>query len=207
MRLGSGRAPCRHLLGRGIKVAIGIDEAGLNDDRDMLQEMRLVSHLHKDPGVLDKRLGAGDVFRMATEHGAQTTGFAGTIGRIAPGMAADLVLFDWNSITGPYLDAEVPLVDAIVYRAKQRAVRTVMIGGRVVYADGAFTFVDRESALREIHLAMSGPPSETELRRRRTARELMSHLRTFYTTGEWGELSSRLVRNAEAMTFYQPELD
>ena len=33
-------------------VGMGIDEAGINDDRDMLQEMRMVLNLHRIPGIV-----------------------------------------------------------------------------------------------------------------------------------------------------------
>ena len=42
LRLQSGIAPLGRILAAGIKVAIGSDEAGLNDDKDLFQEMRLV---------------------------------------------------------------------------------------------------------------------------------------------------------------------
>ena len=39
MRLRSGGAPLNKMLAEGIEVGIGIDEAGINDDRDMLQDL------------------------------------------------------------------------------------------------------------------------------------------------------------------------
>jgi cytosine/adenosine deaminase-related metal-dependent hydrolase len=53
LRLRSGVAPLNHWAARGVTVAIGLDEAGINDDRDMLQEMRLVLRLHRVPGMDD----------------------------------------------------------------------------------------------------------------------------------------------------------
>jgi hypothetical protein len=41
------------LEANGINTAIGIDEAGINDDRDMLQEMRMVLRAHRVPGMDD----------------------------------------------------------------------------------------------------------------------------------------------------------
>ena len=159
----------------------GIDEAGINDDRDMLQELRLVLTLHRAPGFDENAVpSAGAVFRMATEHGAGTTPFRGTIGRIEPGLAADLVLFDWPSVTGPYLDDSVPVVDAILHRATRNAVRAVMVAGRVVYQDARFAFVDRDAVLREIAKAMSLPASEAERRRRTLAEALRPFVRQVY---------------------------
>ena len=97
-RLRSGVAPVNRLEAAGVTMAMGLDEAGINDDRDMLQEMRLMLRAHRTPGMGDDVPTVPQVFRMATEGGAATTGFAGQIGVIAPGMAADLVLVDWDAL-------------------------------------------------------------------------------------------------------------
>jgi len=181
LRLRSGIAPCNQFLRRGIPIAIGIDEAGINDDRDMLQEMRLVLRLHRRPGMNPADVpSALEVFRMATEYGARTTPYRGTIGRLAPGMAADIVLFDWETIAGPYLDADVPPIDAIIYRAKQNAVRLVMVGGRTIYEDGRFVCVDRDAVSAEIRHALARPLSEQESRRRSMARALSPYVQGVY---------------------------
>src|SRR5207245_1892719 len=65
LRLRSGVAPVNHFLARGVRVALGLDEAGMNDDRDMLQEMRLVLRLHRVPGMEDVVPTAPQVFQMA----------------------------------------------------------------------------------------------------------------------------------------------
>jgi 5-methylthioadenosine/S-adenosylhomocysteine deaminase len=57
-----------------------MDEAGINDDRDMLQEMRMVLRAHRVPGMDDEVPTPAQVFRMATSGGAKTTPFADTIG-------------------------------------------------------------------------------------------------------------------------------
>ena len=75
LRLASGIAPVNEMLKRGVPVCLGIDQAGINDDRDMLQEMRLVWALHREPGLKTFRPSAGHIFRMSTEHGcAASTG-------------------------------------------------------------------------------------------------------------------------------------
>jgi 5-methylthioadenosine/S-adenosylhomocysteine deaminase len=181
LRLRSGLAPCMNFLKRGITTAIGIDEAGLNDDRDMLQELRLVRNLHRPAGLDERDVpSAADVFRMGTESGARTTPFRGVVGRLDPGMAADLVLFDWAAIAGPYLDRSVPLVDAILQRASRNAVRVVMIAGTVVYKEGLFMFVDRDAVLGDIAAALSRQPSEDERRRQNLSEGLRPFVRALY---------------------------
>src|SRR5207248_10355111 len=116
LRLRSGVAPLNPLLARGVRVALGLDEAGINDDRDMLQEMRLVLRAHRVPGIGDEVPTMAQVFRMASIGGARTTGFGELIGTIAEGKAADLSLIDWKQISYPYLDDEMPMLDAVIQR-------------------------------------------------------------------------------------------
>ena len=68
LRLQSGIAPVGRLLEAGVKIALGSDEAGLNDDKDLLQEMRLALKLHRVPGIENVPPTAAQVFRMATEE-------------------------------------------------------------------------------------------------------------------------------------------
>ena len=179
-RLKSGTAPLNRFRAHGIAVAIGIDEAGINDDRDMLQEMRLVLRAHREPGIDAPNPSPAEVLRMATEHGAATTPFAGRIGRLAPGMAADLVLFDWPAVTYPYQDAEITFVDVLVQRAKAHAVHSVMIDGEWVYRDRRFTRVDREAVLAGIAEQLARPKTAAEIERMALARNVMPHVRRFY---------------------------
>ena len=179
-RLKSGLAPLNRFLARKIPVAIGIDEAGINDDRDMLQEMRLVLRVHRQSGIDSPCPTPSTVMRMATEHGADSTPFAGSIGRLAPGMLADLVLFDWTALSFPYQSADVSLVDALVQRAKSGAVHSVMVGGEWVYQDRRFTKVDRDAVLADLAARLAQPLTAAELERRVLARELMPHVRQFY---------------------------
>ena len=110
-RLRSGVAPLNAFEKRGINTAIGLDEAGINDDRDMLQEMRMVLRAHRVPGMEDEDVPSpGQVLRMATTGGAATTPYTSHIGTIAVGKAADLVLIDWDKLSYPYLDPESPVL-------------------------------------------------------------------------------------------------
>ena len=148
-RLRSGVAALNRFEVAGVNTAIGLDEAGINDDRDMLQEMRLVLRAHRVPGMGDDEVPAmAQVLRMATLGGARTTPYGETLGTIEPGKGADLTLVDWDRVSYPYLDEETPLLDAVIQRAKASAVRTVMCDGEVIYADGRFTRVDRDAALK-----------------------------------------------------------
>ena len=180
LRLRSGIAPLNHWTARGVRVALGLDEAGINDDRDMLQEMRLVLRLHRVPGMDDVVPTAADVFRMATEHGAATTPFAGSIGTLEPGKAADLVLLDWPHLARPYLDPATSVLDAVVHRGRAAGVAAVLVGGEVILRDGRFTRVDKAAVLEELAAALRVPLRPDEARRRELAAAVFPHVRRFY---------------------------
>ena len=179
-RLRSGVAALNVLEANGVNTAIGMDEAGINDDRDMLQEMRLVLRAHRVPGMEDDVPTPAQVFRMATLGGAKTTAFGAGIGALEVGRAADMVLIDWRQISYPYLDAETPLLDAVLQRAKTSGVRTVMCDGEVIYSDGKFTKVDRDAALRALHEDLQRALSDDEVERRHLSKALLPHVRAFY---------------------------
>src|SRR5919109_2006929 len=162
LRLRSGVAPLNHWTARGVRVAVGLDEAGINDDRDMLQEMRLVLRLHRVPGMDDVVPTAAQVFQMATENGALTTGFADGIGTLEPGKAADLVLLNWQQIAYPYLDETVPVVDAVVHRAKPSGVETVLVAGEPVLRDGQFTRLNKAEMMQALADALNVPLQAAE---------------------------------------------
>jgi cytosine/adenosine deaminase-related metal-dependent hydrolase len=180
-RLRSGVAALNAFEAKGITTAIGIDEAGINDDRDMLQEIRLVLRAHRVPGMVDDEVPTiAQVFRMATAGGAKTTAFGDRLGVLAPGKAADLVLIDWRQIAYPYLDAQTPVLDAVLQRGKTAGVRTVVCDGEVIYADGKFTKVDRDAALTALHQDLQKALADDEVERRNLSKALLPHVRAFY---------------------------
>jgi len=180
-RLRSGIAPLNRFEAAGITTAIGIDEAGINDDRDMLQEMRLVLRAHRVPGMDEDEVpGMGQVLRMATVGGARTTPFRESLGTIEVGRAADMVLIGWRDVSFPYLDPEMKLLDAVIQRARASAVRATICAGEVIYENGRFTRLDRDAALAALHDDLQRALSDDEVERRGLAKALLPHVRKFY---------------------------
>src|SRR6266567_1712809 len=180
-RLRSGVAALNFFEKKGINTAIGLDEAGINDDRDMLQELKLVLRAHRVPGMVEADVPTmAQVLRMATVGGARTTPFGTSIGTLEVGKAADMVLLDWDSIAYPYLDELTPTLDAVVQRAKNQAVTMTMCDGEVIYKDGTFTKVDRTAALKALHDDLSKALSDDEAERRKLSKALLPHARKFY---------------------------
>jgi len=180
LRLRSGVAALNEWEARGVRAGMGLDEAGINDDRDMLQEMRMVLRLHREPGMDDRVPTCPQVLRMATEHGAHTTPFGDSIGVLEPGRAADMVLIRWSQLAYPYLDPAIPVVDAVVQRAKSEGVDTVLVAGEPILKDGRFTRVDKQAILAELAESLSRPLTAEEEARRKLGTAVFPHVKRFY---------------------------
>ncbi|MCB1740648.1 MAG: amidohydrolase family protein [Gammaproteobacteria bacterium] len=179
-RLRSGVAALNEFERQGVNTAIGLDEAGINDDRDMLQEMRMVLRAHRVPGMDDQVPTTPQVLRMATVGGARTTPYRDSLGTLEVGKGADLSLIDWRQISYPYLDENTSLVDAVVQRAKSEGVRMVMCDGEIIYRDGVFTKVDQAGALKALHEELQSALSDDEVERRELSKALLPHVKQFY---------------------------
>jgi len=145
LRLGSGVAPLRRMIERGLRVGLGSDGANTSDTQNLFEAARLASYLSHVVGSDETRwVSAHEVFRMGTEHSAHAMGWGQRLGRIAPGYQADLVLLD---LAQPIY---VPLRHALrqmVNGENGAAVDRVLVGGRLVVEHGRLLTID-EAALR-----------------------------------------------------------
>ena len=179
LRIHNGIAPVAKLLQMGIKVGMGCDEAGINDDKDMFQEMRLALRLNYIPGIDNVTPTPYQLFQMATEFGAYNSWFGDKVGTLEPGRRADIVLLNLRNIEYPYLDPVISVVEALVYRGRSQDVDLVMIDGDVVMRDGRLTHVDKEAILREINSALDRPLEPDELEARSLGKEVEPYMRRF----------------------------
>jgi len=197
LRLRSGVLPLMALVKRGMTVGMGIDEAGINDDRDMLQEMRLALNLHRIPGMDPTDVpSVGQVLRMATEHGAHTTAFGAEIGRLEPGRRMDAVVFDYDRATFPYQDPEIAPLEALLHRAKTKDIHQVIVDGAIILEDGRFTRIDRDAVLSQIAEALAQPRDADELNRLDLREAVFPTVRAFY--------DGYLRQTADRDPFYKP---
>ena len=180
LRLKNGIAPVNPMLAGGVNVAIGTDSTAINDDDDLLQEMRLVSKLHRQPGVGAPAISAEQVLAMATANAAVPTGFAGEIGALEPGRRADLVLIRLDGVEEPYMDSETPALEAVLGRAKARDVAAVLVDGEVLLQAGAHQRVNKEEVRRELREGLARPLEPATLETRRMSARLRPYVEQFY---------------------------
>ncbi|MEI6761623.1 MAG: 8-oxoguanine deaminase [Betaproteobacteria bacterium] len=161
MRLASGIAPVRRLLDAGVPVGLGVDGSASNDSAHMVNEARqamLLARVGRAMQPPEERrnsrgerqtffgcdlgpaeMSARDALAMATRGGAQVLGRP-DIGHLAPGMCADLALFDLRTL-GFAGGAVHDPVGALLLCASPQAAWTV-VNGRVVVREGQLATLD-----------------------------------------------------------------
>ena len=196
LRLKSGVAPVNRMLSQGVNVAMGTDSNGINDDDDILQEMRLVAKIHREPGIESTAINSHQVLRMATINAALPTMFQDQIGALEVGRRADVVLVDIDAIRAPFMDADINPVDALMYRGKPKHVNTVIIDGEVVLQDGRFAHLDKEGITQGLKDGFSGDQPSFVGDTRNLVEELLPHIQRFYQGWDSGKADPQYRYNS-----------
>jgi len=153
MRLASGIAPVRAMLDAGVAVGLGVDGSASNDAAHMVTEARTAMLLQRagialEPFGCDRgpaAMTARDALALATRGGAQLLGRR-DIGHLAPGMCADLALFDLRTL--PFAGGAVhDPVGALLFCASPAAAYTI-VDGKVRVRQGRLTSFELEPVVR-----------------------------------------------------------
>ena len=161
MRLASGIAPVRRMLDAGVPVGLGVDGSASNDAAHLVNEARqalLLARVGRALAPPETRtapnggrrtffgcdlgpaeMTARDALALATRGGAQVLGRP-DIGHLAPGLCADLALFDLRTLAFAGGAVHDP-VGALLLCASPQAAYTI-VNGRVVVREGRLTTVD-----------------------------------------------------------------
>lgn len=133
--MGWGVAPVRALRDAGIAVGLGTSGGGSNDAGHLLADARLAMQVS---ALVGPQLPASEVLSMATSGSADGLGRA-ELGRLTPGSAGDLCLWDVSGVA----DAGVAdPVAGLLWASPGRRPRTVVVGGRVVVDAGRLVHAD-----------------------------------------------------------------
>lgn len=140
-----GTTPLPELFEAGATVGLGTDGCASNNGSSMFETMKFAALLQKqhrwDPTVVP----AQTALDMATRGGAATFRRA-DLGTVEEGKSADLVLLDMHK---PHLVPCHDIVSNLVYAAQSGDVSHTVVGGRLLYADGHFTTLDKDAVLAE----------------------------------------------------------
>ena len=142
MRLGSGIAPIREMLDKGVKVSLAVDGSASNDASHMLTEARiamLLQRVQKGAGALS----AQEALEMATLGGATVLG-RDDIGSLSPGKAADFIAINLDRLE--YAGAGHDPLGALLF-CHPVNVDLSVINGQVVVEKGYIVGFDLERAI------------------------------------------------------------
>ena len=149
LKLGSGVADVPALIREGVAVALGTDGPASNNNLNLIEEMHLVSILHKGVRRDPTLLSPGQVLQMATVNGARLQGRTDT-GVLTVGNKADIVALDTDR---PHLVPAIDPISNLVYWAQGADVSMTMVDGRILYENGEYLTMDRDRILFEARQA------------------------------------------------------
>lgn len=146
LKLGSGIAPIKEMIERGISVSLGADGAPCNNRLDMFTEMRTAALLQKVSHGADV-LPAQRALRLATIDGARALGLEQEIGSLETGKRADVIIVNLDCLHSTPRPADI--TSAIVYSAQASDVRTVIIDGRLLMRERELLSMNEREVVEE----------------------------------------------------------
>lgn len=147
LKLGSGMADVVGIRRAGLPVGIGCDGAACNNDLDVLKEVHLAALLQIQRHGPEALRGV-DVLRLVTSEGAQVLGLEDEIGSLEEGKRGDVAVLSRSQEPALWPREVVDIHDLVVYGGSCRAVRHVVVDGRLLVENGRIASIDLER-LRE----------------------------------------------------------
>jgi cytosine/adenosine deaminase-related metal-dependent hydrolase len=139
LHLRSGLAPIAAAHQCGCAIAVGVDGLALDEDDDVLREMRLVQMMHGGLGF-QRTWTASEFLALAIANGRKATGAPGT-GALVAGAPADFVTIDLDRLDRDQIMSVDP-IDLLFARGNASLLRDVVVDGRKIVSEGRCTGVD-----------------------------------------------------------------
>jgi cytosine/adenosine deaminase-related metal-dependent hydrolase len=148
-RLGTGVAPIPEMAARGVPISLAVDGAASSETGSMLAEVQMAWLIHRathGPNATTLE----QVIRWGSVGGAAVLGLS-DVGALAPGKAADLVVYD---IDHPrFFGVHDPLAAPAMCGEPAR-VRHVLVQGRIVVRDGVIPDLDMDRLRHDARTAL-----------------------------------------------------
>ena len=142
--MADGAIRMKDLRSAGAVVSLGTDGSACDHRQDMFEQMKqaiFVQRLHTlDPIALRSE----DALELATREGARYLGI--DAGVLAPGKLADIAVVDLERV---HLQPLNRTISTLVYAARGSDVVMTIVGGEVIYENGASTKVDEAEVIAE----------------------------------------------------------
>lgn len=181
LRLQSGIAPLPAIKDARLRFAIGLDALALDDDDDILRELRLTHLLHGGIGF-DRAIRREDIFRAASSAGACAVCGSATAGSLTPGAPADFIVIDYARLAS---DLHPPLDEpfrTFFMRAQQHHIESVYCNGRRIVHRGRVLGLDEAALQRDLAAQLAHAAPEIVAQRALLGR-FQQGLERFYRSG------------------------
>ena len=139
--------PVRALHDIGVPVGLATDGAASNNSLDVWESMALTALIQKSTTGDPRWLTSRQALHHATLQSARAVGLGDTLGTLAPGRRADIVLVD---LTGPHTQPVHDLAATLVHSARSSDVRTTIVDGRILMRDRELLTLDVAEVVREL---------------------------------------------------------
>jgi cytosine/adenosine deaminase-related metal-dependent hydrolase len=149
LRLKSGIARLAAMKDAGLSYAIGLDSLALDDDDDILRELRLAHLLHGGLGF-DAPLSREDIFQAGSTTGACAVCGESHYGQIAAGAPADFIVIDYNRLASDIPPALDEPFRTFFTRARTEHIAAVFAAGKEIVRDGKVLGIDEDALQREL---------------------------------------------------------
>ncbi len=126
LHLRSGIAPVGEAIRRGVKVALGVDASALDEDDDILRELRLGHFLHAGWGF-EETVSREDWLAAVVANGRRANGAPGS-GRLEVGEPADILVLDLDRLDRDAVTPVAP-VDLLFARATAAHIEALLCRG------------------------------------------------------------------------------
>jgi cytosine/adenosine deaminase-related metal-dependent hydrolase len=147
LHLRSGIAPIGKAIRMGCKVAVGLDGSALDEDDDMIREMRLGHFLHAGWGY-EENVSREKYLVDSIAYGRTANGCSGA-GAITEGAAADFIELDLALLDRDKIMPVDPL-DYLFARATRAHIKRVVVDGKVIVEGDKVLGVDLDAIEMEM---------------------------------------------------------
>jgi len=149
LRLKSGIAQLQAMKEAGLSFAIGLDSLALDDDDDILRELRLAYLLHGGFGF-DTHLTREDIFHAGSATGACAVCGDRRFGQLAAGTPADFIVLNYRTLASDILQELDDPFRTFFTRARTEHIAAVFAAGREIVRAGKVLGIDEDLLLREL---------------------------------------------------------
>ena len=151
LKLAMGIAPVARLRRAGVPVGLATDGACSSNTLDIWESLRLTAMLQKHETGCAETLTIPQALTIATRDSARVLGLGDSLGHLAPGFLADLILVD---LSGAHHQPLHDVPTSLVYSARASDVETVIVAGQILMRDRELLTLSKKDILDNVRKSM-----------------------------------------------------